>query len=144
MGTSFPKAAKLNFFQIKVGDECYFEKVISEKDVQDFAQLTGDFNPLHVDHAFGSKSQFGQPVVHGMLAGSLFSALVGMKCPGENSLYLSQTLNFRRPLFHGDRITVKGTVVNKNDSIQVIHLKTEILKEGKILIDGEAMVKVIG
>ena len=120
-----------------------FERIITKKDVLSFATLTGDWNPLHTDEKYASKSQFGQNIVHGMLAGSLFSALIGMYCPGENSLYLSQTLDFRSPIFYNDLVEVRGEVVAKNDSIKVITLKTEILKEGKIVINGEAKVKLL-
>jgi acyl dehydratase len=98
---------------------------------------------LHVDEEFGKKSVFNKNIAQGMLIASLFSTLVGMHCPGEKCLYLSQTLNFRSPVFYDDTITVKGTVVSKNDSIKVITLKTEIIKAGKAVITGEARVKVL-
>lgn len=133
----------MRYSEIQIGSVYSFETQISQQDVLDFAKLTGDFNPLHVDADFGKKSRFKKNIVHGMLAGSLFSTLVGMYCPGEKSLYISQTLKFRSPLFHGDAVTVRGTVTNKNDSIKVITLKTEILKADKVAIDGEAKVMVI-
>src|SRR3989338_2219686 len=131
------KANQYRYENIPAGAVFSFEKVISTEDVQHFARLTGDHNPLHVDEAFGKESIFGKNIVHGMLAGSLFSTLVGMHCPGENCLYLSQSLRFRTPLYYGDVITVRGTVVGKNDAIRMITMKTEILREGKVLIDGE-------
>jgi acyl dehydratase len=137
------KAADLGFADIKEGEIYQFTKKITFDDAMQFADLTGDFNPLHVDKEFGKNSQFKQNIVHGMLAGSLFSTLVGMYCPGKNSLYLSQTLNFKRPIFCDDTVTVKGTVIAKNDTIHLITLKTEIIKEGKICISGEAKIKVL-
>jgi len=137
------KAANLNYSDMNIGDIFSFKRKISKQDVMDFAKLSGDFNPLHVDPNFGKKSQFKKNIVHGMLAGSLFSTLVGMHCPGEKSLYMGQTLNFRLPLYYDDAIIVKGTVINKNDSIKMITLKTEILKEDKVAIDGEAKVKML-
>jgi 3-hydroxybutyryl-CoA dehydratase len=134
---------KLCYPDIKEGEIFLFERKISKEDVMDFAKLTCDFNPLHVDEEYGKKSQFKQNIAHGMLAASLFSTLVGMHCPGEKSLYLSQTLNFRKPIYYNNMLTVKGTVVNKNDSLKILTLKTEILKEGKVMIDGEAKVKVL-
>lgn len=137
------KPARMRYSEIQVGSVYSFETQVFQQDVIAFAQLTGDFNPLHIDPDFGEKSKFKRNIVQGMLVGSLFSTFVGMYCPGEKSLYLSQTLNFKLPLFHDDTITVRGTVINKNDSIRVIRLKTEILKGDKVAIDGEAKVMVI-
>ncbi len=137
------KAAKRSYEDITVGDVYEFERLITKEDVMKFAELTGDHNPLHVDGEFGKKSEFGQNIVHGMLVASLFSTLVGMYCPGENALYLSQTLSFRRPLFIGLDLVVRGTVVAKLESLQVIRLKTQILHFNEELISGEAMVKVL-
>ena len=143
MNSKMDKAANINYSDINIGDIFSFERKIYKQDVMDFAKLSGDFNPLHVDPDFGKKSQFKKNIAHGMLAGSLFSTLVGMHCPGEKSLYMSQTLNFRLPLYYDDAITVKGTVINKNDSIKMVTLKTEILKDGKVVIDGEAKASLL-
>jgi len=137
------KVPNLNFSEIKEGDIYLFEKNLSEENVMGFAKITGDFNPLHVDVAFGRKSQFKSNIVHGMLAASLFSTLVGMYCPGEKSIYLTQTLNFKAPIFYNESVFVKGTVLAKNDAIKVITLKTEIIKEGKVMINGEAKVRMV-
>lgn len=137
------KAASISYSDINEGEIHLFNRKISKKDVMDFAKLSGDFNPLHVDAEFGSKSKFKNNIIHGMLAASLFSTLVGMHCPGEKSLYMSQTLNFRQPVYYDDIVTVKGTVIRKNDSIKMITLKTEILRNEKVAIDGEAKVRVL-
>jgi len=137
------KAKDLSLSDIKEGETYQFTKKITGNDVLEFANLTGDFNPLHVDKEFGEKSQFKRNIVHGMLVGSMFSTLIGMYCPGMKSLYLSQTLNFKIPIFYDDTVTVKGTVTAKNDAIHLITLKTEIIKEGKICINGEAKIKIL-
>ena len=133
----------MKYEEIKIGDVYSFEKTLTKKDVLDFAKLTGDHNKLHVDEEFGKNSKFKQNITHGMLAGSLFSTIIGMHCPGENGLYISQTLNFKTPIFYGDKLLVKGTVTNKNDSVKLITLKTEILKENKVAISGEAKAMVL-
>lgn len=137
------KAADLNFTDIKEGGVYQFTKKITRDNVLKFADLTGDFNPLHVDKEFGEKSQFKMNIVHGMFLGSLFSRLIGMYCPGKNSLYLSQTLNFKIPIFYDDTVTVKGTVMVKNSAINLVTLKTEIIKDGNICIYGEAKIKIL-
>ena len=137
------KAVKLKFNEITVGSIHKFKKKISVADVKAFASLSGDFNPLHVDKEYASKTKFGRNIVHGMLAGSLFSTLVGMYCPGEKNLYLSQSLFFKKPIFIDEEITVRGTIINKNDSIKLINIKTEILRSDEILITGEAKVTLL-
>jgi 3-hydroxybutyryl-CoA dehydratase len=137
------KASDLRYADIEIGAIYEFEREITEHDVATFAALTGDFNPLHVDKEFGQKSRFKANIAHGMLAGSLFSRLIGMYCPGERSLYMTQSLKFRIPIFCNDTVTVRGTVIDKNDSIRVITLRTEILKSGKVVIDGEAKIMVM-
>jgi len=143
MNNKMNKAVNISYSDIKEGDVFSFERKISKQDVMDFARLSGDFNPLHVDEDFGKKSPFRNNIAHGMLVGSLFSALIGMHCPGENGVYMSQTLNFKKPIYHDDTVVVRGTIINKNDAINMITLKTEILKNGKVLFDGEAKVKVL-
>ena len=138
------EANNLKFSKINVGDVFQFEKTLSKEDIIGFAELTGDHNPLHVNEEFGKNSEFGQNIVQGMLAGSLFSTLVGMHCPGKNCLYLSQTLNFRTAIFPGDTMLVKGTVINKSESTKIITLKTEILKQEKVIVNGEAKVRILG
>ena len=137
------KAKNLSLSDINEGEIFQFIKKITIEDVRKFASITGDFNPLHVDKKFGENSQFKKNIVHGMLAGSMFSTLIGMYCPGMKSLYLSQTLNFKIPIFYNDTVIVKGTVTAKNDAVNLITLKTEIIKEGKVCINGEAKVKVL-
>jgi len=137
------KAKNLSLSDINEGEIFQFIKKITIEDVRKFASITGDFNPLHVDKKFGENSQFKKNIVHGMLAGSMFSTLIGMYCPGMKSLYLSQTLNFKIPIFYNDTVIVKGTVTAKNDAVNLITLKTEIIKEGKVCINGEAKIKVL-
>jgi len=137
------KPACLRYSEISIGSVYSFEKKINQKDVAIFAELTGDYNPLHVDSEFGSRSIFKRNIVQGMLTGSLFSTLVGMYCPGENCLYLSQTLQFKQPVFPDDRVVVRGTVTSKNDSINLITIKTEIYKDENIVVAGEAKIKVL-
>lgn len=136
------EAALKEYTDIRIGDIFSFERTLSAKDVADFARLTGDYNPLHVDEDFAGATPFGGTLVHGMLSSSLFSTLVGMHCPGKNCLYLSQTLNFKTPIHPGDTVRVTGTVIRKTDALQTITLRTEITVKDKIAVSGEAHVKV--
>jgi acyl dehydratase len=137
------KAAKLKYKEIEIGSIYQFKRKFSEDDLSRFADLTGDYNPLHLDKNYARKSKFSGNIVYGMLAGSLFSKLVGMHCPGERCLYLGQTLFFKKPIYPGDELTVKGTVLDKSDSLKIIRLKTEVLKAGDLVISGEARVSFL-
>ena len=96
-----------------------------------------------MDEQFAKKSKFGKRVCHGMLLSSFFSRLVGMYLPGKNALYFSQNLNFVEPCFLGDKIIVKGEVIDKSEATRMIKIKTTIKNiEGKLLIEGNAQVLV--
>ena len=135
----YPKPAVLEYHDIEVGAVYHFHKKIHKK----FADLTGDYNPLHTDPVFGEKSLFHKNIVHGMLIGSLFSTLVGMYCPGEKCLYVSQSLKFKEPVFYDDNVMVKGTIKSKSNSVQLITIKTEIVKDNVVAISGNAIVRVL-
>ncbi len=132
-----------SFEEIKVGLKHSFEILLSEKLESDFAKISGDFNPLHMDEEYAKKTKFQKRVCHGMLLASFFSRLVGMYLPGKNALYFSQNLNFVGPCFIGDQVTVKGEVIDKSESTKIIKLKTTIKnQDGKSLIEGTAQVLV--
>jgi len=135
--------ANLFYDQINVGSRFQFETIIRADAGLKFAELTGDFNPLHVDDQFAKKTRFHSPVVHGMFLGGLISRLVGMHCPGRRSLWLSQNLKFRKPVHYGESVKVVGTVTAKTDIGCVVTLKTEILKGDEIVCDGEAQVMML-
>jgi acyl dehydratase len=132
-----------SFNEIKIGLEHHFEISIDEKLEGDFAKISGDFNPLHMDEQYAKKTKFGKRVCHGMLLGSFFSRLVGMYLPGKNALYFSQNLNFVEPCFIGDIVIVKGKIINKSESTKMIKIETTIKNNtGKLLVEGIAQVLV--
>ena len=132
-----------SFNEIKIGLEHHFEISIDEKLEGDFAKISGDFNPLHMDEQYAKKTKFGKRVCHGMLLGSFFSRLVGMYLPGKNALYFSQNLNFVEPCFIGDVIIVKGKITDKSEATKMIKIETTIKNNtGKILVEGIAQVLV--
>ncbi len=133
----------MKFDEINLEMAFGFSEVITAEQVKDFARLTGDNNRMHVDLSFGQGSKYGNNIVHGMLAGSLFSRLIGVYCPGEHGVYLSQTLNFKKPIFPGDEIFVSGVVIDKSESTKIITFKTEILKNNKVAIEGVARAIII-
>jgi len=94
----------------EAGQEASFTKTFTDEDVERFVAITGDTNPLHVDDAFAAKTRFGRRVVHGMLAASIFSTMVGMRLPGTGAIYRAQTLRFLLPVYVGDTVTARFVV----------------------------------
>jgi len=132
-----------SFNEIKIGLEHHFEISVNEKLEEDFAKISGDFNPLHMDEQYAKETKFGKRVCHGMLLGSFFSRLIGMYLPGKNALYFSQNLNFIEPCFIGDVIIVKGKITDKSEATKMIKIETTIKNDtGKILVEGIAQVLV--
>ena len=134
---------ELSYDDISIGQQESFIIKITESMVEQFSNLSGDLNPLHMDNEFAESSSFNKRIVHGMLLASFFSQLIGMKLPGKNALYFSQTLNFRSPCNIDDEIEVIGEVTEKSDSTQIITVSTTIFNKSKTcLIDGIAKIIV--
>ena len=119
-----------------------FEKKITEKDINEFAELSGDDNPVHTNSDFAKKTIFKQKVAHGFLSASLISMLIATKLPGPGSIYLSQNLKFLAPVFIDDLVRVKVTVEEIDQEKKKVKLQTECFKNEKKIISGEAVVLV--
>jgi len=138
------KIKVLDFDQISIGHEARITHLITQEDVNTFAVLTGDFNPLHVDQEFAKKTLFQKPVVHGMLSASFISTLIGTVLPGSGSLWSSQMLDFIKPAYVGDEISVVSRVIQKSPATQSLVLDTQILNQhGDVLIAGKSIVKLL-
>lgn len=96
--------------EMKIGDTASVSKTITDANITLFAGITGDFNPVHINEEYAKETMFGQRIAHGMLAGSLFSTVLGTQLPGEGCIYLGQDLKFTKPVFLGDTITATVTV----------------------------------
>jgi acyl dehydratase len=137
------KAKDLKFEDIKTGDSAAFDVTIREEDVQKFAELSGDYNPLHVDEEYAKGTDFGERIVHGMFLGALVSRLVGMELPGKRALLMKETLEFKKPAHVGDHLTVMGTVVHKSEALRLLELLLEIRTEKELLATGTVHVQVL-
>jgi 3-hydroxybutyryl-CoA dehydratase len=110
-------------------------------DVQAYAALTGDMNPLHVDPAAAARGRFGRPVVHGMLTASLFSRLLAMDVPGPGTIYLRQSLRFARPVWPDEEVTASVAILRRSPRRRLIWLRTVCAdQDGRALVEGEALV----
>ena len=137
------KPSEYSFDEIEIGMQKNFKIFISEGRLDDFAKLSGDDNPLHMNEEYASSTSFKKRVCSGMFLASFFSRLVGMYLPGKHALHISQSLNFVNPCFIGETITVEGKVIDKSPATKIIKLETTITNEsGKRIIDGKAQVIV--
>ena len=120
-----------------------FQITITESMLNDFAKLSGDYNPLHMNEEYASSTSFKKRVCSGMFLATFFSRLIGMYLPGKHALHISQSLNFVNPCFLDEKITVEGEVIDKSIATKIITLKTTIINESKkIIINGTACVKI--
>lgn len=114
-------------------------RTFTEADVAAFTALTHDDNPIHSDANFASDARFGRPVVHGMLYATMFGAIVGQSCPG--SVYLSQTLNFRKPVYLGDTLVAEIEVRRIGRGGRLLDFSTRCSNQmSEVVLDGEARV----
>lgn len=123
-----------------IGQTAELTHLYSENEVNVFAVISGDHNPIHLDLEYAKKSIFGKKIVYGFLSGSLISAVLGNVLPGEGSIYMSQTMNFIRPVFIGDEITAKVVITNIDEEKKRILLDTVCTNQnGKNVIEGSAL-----
>lgn len=127
--------------EIQPGDRASFSKTISESDVYLFAGVTGDLNPAHIDAVQAAAGVFGQRVAHGMLTASFISTVLGTRLPGPGTVYLSQEVQFRAPVFIGETVTATVECVEKLDARRWVKFRTTVEnQDGKTVVTGQATV----
>jgi 3-hydroxybutyryl-CoA dehydratase len=127
----------------KEGETAKLVKTITQSDIEQFAELVGDKNPVHVDPDFAKKTRFGRPIAHGMWGLSLVSAVLGTKLPGPGTIYLSQTVQFKAPVFAGDTLTAKVKVLEVRQDKPIVKLETTCENQkGELILIGESVVLV--
>ena len=136
------QARELNLQQLEVGTEASFEHRIVTSDVDEFARLSGDQNPLHTDPMFAQSAGFPDRVVHGSFLMALASRLIGMELPGKQSFLLSLKLDFVAPSFPGDILKVLGRVQSIHPEQRVAVLRLRISSGEELRARGSAMVRV--
>lgn len=132
----------MRYEDIRVGQSAEYSKVVSDEDVRAFAQITGDFNPVHIDEEAAAKTRFGGRIAHGMLSAGLVSAAIANKLPGAGSIYLGQTLRFTAPVRIGDTITVSLSVLELMSKKRIRLATVCRNQKGETVLDGEATILV--
>lgn len=125
--------------ELKVGDSAQTSKTITEKDINDFAGVTGDFNPVHLDQAYAEKTIFKGRIAHGLLSVGLLSAVLGNILPGRGTIYISQEIKFLAPVRMGDTITAEVEVLELIQEKNRAKFRTTCAnQDGKLVVDGIA------
>jgi 3-hydroxybutyryl-CoA dehydratase len=131
-----------SFEDLQLGMEASFAKTVTEADINTFAEVTGDKNPVHLDEAYAAKTIFKTRIAHGMLTAGYLSAVFGMELPGPGAIYVSQTLNFRGPVRIGDRVIAKVRVAELFPAKRRARFECVCTVDGKPVLEGEAILMV--
>ena len=129
---------------LKIGDTFSVTREVTDELVRQFADISGDHNPLHLDDEFAANTRFGRRIAHGMLTGAFISSVLGYELSERKIAYLSQTLRFVAPVFIGDTVTVTATIINIRDDKPIVTIATECTKQtAETVVSGEAVVMVL-
>lgn len=139
-----PTVSQYTLSDIEEGLKKSFRVNVTESMVNEFAKITGDYAPIHMDEEHAHKTEFKHRICHGMLIGSFFSRLVGMHLPGENGLLLSYSAKHLSPCYLNQEVIVDGIIISKSESTRIITIKATIRDgSGKLLVDGLLKVLVL-
>lgn len=129
------------FDEINIGDTATYSRLVTDREVQLFAAVSGDCNPVHLDPEYAATTQFGECIAHGMLTGAFISAALAMELPGPGVIYLGQNIQFRAPVTLGDTVTVHLEVAAKHPSKPWLTINCNVTNQnGKTVAKGEASV----
>jgi 3-hydroxybutyryl-CoA dehydratase len=126
---------------LQPGDRASRSTTISDEMIRAFADLTGDTNPVHLDDDYAAGTRFGRRIAHGMIAAGLISAALANDLPGPGTVYLSQTLQFKAPVYPGDMITTLVEVKSVRPDKPIVTLATVCKNQNDVVVlEGEAVV----
>jgi 3-hydroxybutyryl-CoA dehydratase len=136
-------ARRVYYFEdLELGMDASFAKTVSAADIQAFAEITGDWNPVHLDPEYAAKTVFREPIAHGMLTAGYISAVFGSVLPGPGAIYVSQTLNFRAPVRIGDNVVATVKVMELYPPKRRARFDCVCTVGGKPVLEGEAVLMV--
>ena len=128
--------------ELSVGMTAVFAKTVTEADIVLFAGISGDINPVHLNHEFATETMFEGRIAHGMLTASFISTVIGTKLPGPGAIYLKQSLNFKAPVRAGDTVRARVTITEVIAEKRRIVMDTVATIGDQIVLDGEATILV--
>ena len=127
---------------LEVGQTAELRRTVAASDLDAFAAVTGDTNPVHLDEAYAAATPFKGRIAHGMLSAGYISAVLGTRLPGPGAVYVSQSLSFRRPVRIGDEVTAEVKVTAIDAARGRVTFATNCIVAGKTVVEGEAVVIV--
>ena len=130
------------FEDLELGMEASFAKTVTAADILAFAEVTGDWNPVHLDTEYAAKTVFREPIAHGMLTAGYISAVFGSQMPGPGAIYVSQTLNFRAPVRIGDQVVARVRVMELYPAKRRARFDCVCEVASKTVLEGEAVMMV--
>ena len=129
---------------LKIGDTFSTSRLVTDELIRKFADVSGDYNPIHLDEEFAKTTRFGKRIAHGMLSGAFISAVLGNEFKERKIVYLSQTMKFTAPVFLDDTVTATATVTNIREERGIVTLETVCTNQnGETLVKGEAAVMIL-
>ncbi len=130
--------------ELKIGQQFSTTREVTDELVRKFADVSGDYNPIHLDEEFAKTTRFRRRIAHGMLSGVFISAVLGNEFKGLKIVYLSQTMKFTAPVYLGDTVTATATITNIREERGIVTLETNCTNQnGELLVKGEAAVMVM-
>jgi acyl dehydratase len=129
---------------LKIGDSFSTSRKVTDELVRKFAEVSGDYNPIHLDEEFAKTTRFGRRIAHGMLSGAFISAVLGYEFKERKIVYLSQTMKFTAPVYLEDTVTATATVSAIREDRGIVTLETVCTnQDGHVLVKGEAAVMIL-
>ena len=117
---------KYKFSEISINDSEHFTTVINKKMINEFCNISGDINPLHLNDSFAKKYGFKRKIVYGLLTSAFYSKLIGVHLPGLYSVIDSIEIQFIKPVYDGDKLTIMGVVLNKDSRFKFVNIESKI------------------
>ena len=145
MGENANSVKDLNGFyfeDLKIGTTDEFSKTISEADIQTFADVSGDENPVHLNPEYAKATVFKGCIAHGILTASFVSTVIGTRMPGPGCIYVAQNLKFKAPVRAGDTVKAVCTVTELNEKRKFAEIQTQCFVGDKLVVDGNATIMV--
>jgi 3-hydroxybutyryl-CoA dehydratase len=119
-----------------------YEHTITDSDIRNFAKISGDYNPVHISDEYAEASKFKKRIAHGLMSASYFSAIFGIKLPGEGCVYVNQNLKFKKPVYIGDTVKATVTIKDIDEKRRRLFFDTVCTVKDRIVISGEAEIYI--
>jgi 3-hydroxybutyryl-CoA dehydratase len=133
---------RLFFEDLSIGMEARMTRLVTARAVSEFAEISGDHNPVHLDETYASNTPFKKCIAHGMLGAAFISTVFGTMLPGPGAIYVSQTLNFKAPVYHGDEVETVVRLVNLIEGKKRAQFSCSCFVGARTVIEGDAIIMV--